>query len=597
MEIAIPLLALGGIYVISNQKTESCKKEIKKIGQETFTNMGRNPNYLPNADVPPQNYPITNNKQLADTVQEYQNPNSTTDKYFNQNYFEKQENAGVSVGNTPQQIYSMSGNYLDTKSFKHNNMVPFDGGKIKGYTYHANIAESVLDNMVGTGSQVIKKIEQAPLFKPEDNINWTYGMPNQSDFMQSRVNPGTRNNNVKPFESEIVGPGLNRGYTTEGSGGFNSGMEARDQWLPKTVDELRVSTNPKLEYNLNNLEGPSYAHVQNVGILGRVEKQRPDTFFINTQDRWLTTTGAEKGEALRPIQEMGILRRNSSEINYPGPAGPAEKVAGRVPSNFEESRRQLTATKDVPHASAQGHGPGMDGRVLMRSYTNYNNNRSTVKPVDTMRSGFSGAIGAAIAPLMDVFRPSRKQEMVHSVRIYGDAGSSVPSNYVNNPRDITTTTIKETTMYSPNFYINNQKEGHYVDTHTPLETTQRESTNYETYGNVGNNHEGAMEYGSVYRQQNNDIKMQTIYNRANMGGTQIFNQNMNVSIDKSDTNCMDNRPFGPSSVISLPPAKENYGHMGPPQQLDMGIEIQRNTPDILNAFRANPFTHSLNTSV
>ena len=597
MEIALPLLALGGMYVISNQKTTSCKTEIKKIQQETFTSMGKKPNYLPNTDIPPQNYPISNTKQLVDTVQEYQNPNSATDKYFDQTYFEKQENNGVAVGNTPQQIYSMSGNYLDSKAFKHNNMVPFDGGKIKGYTYKTNIAESVLDNMVGSGSQVIKKIEQAPLFKPEDNISWTYGMPNQSDFMQSRVNPGTRNNNVKPFESETVGPGLNRGYTTEGSGGFNSGMESRDAWLPKTVDELRTVTNPKLEYNLNNLEGPSYAHVQNVGILGRVEKQRPDTFFINTQDRWLTTTGSEKGEALRPIQEMGILRRNSAEVNYPGPAGPAEKVAGYVPTAFEQSKRQKSEIKDVPISSAVGHGPGMDGKLLMGSYTNYNNNRSTARCVDTVRSGFSGAIGAVIAPLMDILRPSRKEELSSNVRIYGDCGSTVPSSYILNPKDITNTTIKETTLYSPNFNIDNQKEGHYVDTHTPLETTQRESTNYETYGNVGNNYEGQMEYGSVYRQHNNDIKSQTIYNRPNQGGTQMFNQNMNVSISRQDANCVDNRPFGPASVISMPPAKENYGRMGPPQQLDTAIEMQRNTPDILDAFRANPYTHSLTTSV
>jgi len=32
MEIAVPLIALGGMYVISNQKNEDCtKKEIRKI--------------------------------------------------------------------------------------------------------------------------------------------------------------------------------------------------------------------------------------------------------------------------------------------------------------------------------------------------------------------------------------------------------------------------------------------------------------------------------------------------------------------------------------------------------------------------------------
>ena len=140
----------------------------------------------------------------------------------------------------------MSGNYLDSKEFKHNNMVPFNGGKIRGNTYDMALSESILDNMVGSGNHVIKKIEQAPLFKPEDNISYTNGTPNSSDFYQSRVNPGMRNNNIKPFETQQVAPGLNQGYTTQGSGGFNSGMEARNSWLPKTVDQLRVATNPKI---------------------------------------------------------------------------------------------------------------------------------------------------------------------------------------------------------------------------------------------------------------------------------------------------------------------------------------------------------------
>jgi hypothetical protein len=109
-----------------------------------------------------------------------------------------------------------------------------------------NINETLLDNMNGVGSQTIQKIEQAPLFKPEKDVNWAHGMPNWSDFYQSRVNPGMNNANVKPFETQNVGPGLGKGYTTKGSGGYNSGMEDRNAWLPKTVDELRVDTNPKL---------------------------------------------------------------------------------------------------------------------------------------------------------------------------------------------------------------------------------------------------------------------------------------------------------------------------------------------------------------
>ena len=116
--------------------------------------------------------------------------------------------------------YTLSGDYLDSKEFKHNNMVPFNGGKIRGNTYDMNLSETILDNMVGSGTNVIKKIEQAPLFKPEDNMTYPNGTPNSSDFFQSRVNPGMRNSNNKPFESQRVAPGLNQGYTTQGSGGL-----------------------------------------------------------------------------------------------------------------------------------------------------------------------------------------------------------------------------------------------------------------------------------------------------------------------------------------------------------------------------------------
>ena len=59
MEIAIPLLALGGMYVISNKKSSDEKPE--KITHENFNNMGRKPNYMPNVKIPAENYPVLNN--------------------------------------------------------------------------------------------------------------------------------------------------------------------------------------------------------------------------------------------------------------------------------------------------------------------------------------------------------------------------------------------------------------------------------------------------------------------------------------------------------------------------------------------------------
>ena len=612
MEIAIPLIALGGMYVVSNQSNENCtKKEIRKQRQENFTNMGirsnlgvKTDNYLPNVNIPPQNFPVSNINQLVDTVQQYPNPNAATDKYFNQNLYEQKVRNNVPVTKTIQDVYSMTGNYLNSEQFKHNNMVPFNGGKVKGRTYDVNINESVLDNMIGSGSQVIKKIEQAPLFKPEQNMQWAYGMPNQSDFYQSRVNPAMKNNNVKPFDSIMVGPGLDQGYGINGSNGYNSGMEARDKWLPKTVDQLRVDTNPKLEYELINHEGPANSFIKTAPttqMLGRVEKQRPDTFFINTQDRWLTTTGAEKGETLRPIQELGILRRNDIASEYMGPAGAIDVKATTAPQNFEKSKRHEAFQGGVNHSRATGQGNHTDKDMFLRSHTNYENHRSTVKQPETLRSGFSGAIGAVVAPIMDMFRPTRKDETINNVRVYGDAGTSfMVKGPVYNPQDTTATTIKETTLYSPNFNINNQKEGIYVNNYTSPDNTQRDTTSCEYYTAAGGyaTGYGDMSYEAAYMQHNNDIKSQTIMNRPNQGGTQIFNQQMHLSTIKSDSDRLDGR-VNPafSSISSLPPSTQTFGAIRAPQYYNECAGCDRIQPDILSAFKNNTYTHSLTSSV
>ena len=611
MELAIPLIALGGMYVVSNQSNENCtKREISKKRQENFTNMGirsnlgvRADNGLPNTNIPPQNFPVTNINQLVDTVQTYPNPNVATDKYFNQNVYQQNVRNDISVTKNIPEIYSLTGNYLNSDQFKHNNMVPFNGGKVKGRTYDMNINESVLDNMIGSGSQTIKKIEQAPLFKPEQNVQWTYGMPNQSDFYQSRVNPAMKNNNVKPFDSVMVGPGLDHGYGINGSNGYNSGMEARDKWLPKTVDQLRVDTNPKLEYELINHEGPANSFIKTAPttqMLGRVEKQRPDTYFINTQDRWLTTTGAEKGETLRPLQEMGVIRRNDIKTEYMGPAGSVDIKAGHAPENFEPSRRNQLPCLDIKPSTAMGRGPITDGDNFLRSHTNYENHRTTVKQPDTLRSGFSGAIGAVIAPLLDVLRPTRKDETINNVRIYGEATSCVPQSYVYNPNDTTPTTIRETTLYAPSFNINNQKEGIYVNNYSSPDLTQRDTTSCEYYTAAGGyaTGYGDMSYEAAYRQHNNDIKSQTIANRPNQGGTQVFNQQMNLTTIRSDSDRLDGRVNPAFSRLSgLPPSVNTYGAIRAPQYYNECQMCDRIQPDILNAFKSNPYTHSLTDSV
>lgn len=612
MELAIPLVALGGMYVISNQNQnkEGLTKK-SNMTKESFNNMGirtnlqatniesKFNNYLPNTHVAPQNYPIMNNKELIDTVQEYPNPNKATDKYFNQNVYEQKQRAGVPVSNNIQQFYSLTGDYMDTKMFTHNNMVPFNGGKPKGQIYNNNNAETILDNYVGNGSQVIKKIEQAPLFKPQENVQWTYGMPDMSDFYQSRQNPVNRNNMVKPFESIRVGPGLDKGYTADGSHGFNSGMEARDKWLPKTVDELRVATNPKQEYDLNGLQGPAQSVIKNVGIEGKVEKYRPDTFFINTQDRWLTTTGAEKAGQLVPDYIVKPSTRNETTTYQHGTPNAILKTASYVPTKHEETKRVQLEGFDVGPSSAIRTAPLQcdNTEKCYNSHTNYENNRSINNQPQTFGTGFSKAVGAVIAPIMDILKPSRKEEYSCNMRIYGNISGEVPGNYVLTPGDIPNTTVKETTLYQPNGYINSQRDnaGYLVNEQQPI-ANQRDTVNHDSFMGMSSKY-GNRQYDSVYRQTNNESKEKSIYARTNQGNAKHFNPQINVTMSRLDSDRNNNRLWAPSAVIPNGPSVQTYGKSNMPQYYDNCIGCERIAPDLLNAFKENPYTHSLTNAV
>lgn len=601
----IPIVALVGLFAASNDNKNSTNQNGKessapRVRKENFVNMGKNANVLPNTNIPPQNYPVMNKKELVDTVQNYASPNVATDKYFNQNYYKKELADGKKVGNNMQQIYSLTGEYIAPTDFEHNNMIPLNGGKVRGQVYNINNAETQLDNMVGNGSQTIEKVEQAPLFKPQENMQWANGAPNMSDFYQSRVNPGTKVSNVKPFESEQVGPGLNQGYGTNGSGGYNSGMEARNDWLPKTVDELRVATNPKMEYKLDNLEGPAISHIKQIGKVGKVEKYKPDGFYIQTQDRWLTTTGEQKAQALRPLQELSDTSRTTTTKSYTGIAS-ADKNASYAPKNYEDSTIEQLPAHPVSHSSAQGKGTYEDKDNAQNSHTNYAGNRGMNKQAEGVGSGFSGAIGAVIAPIMDMFNPTRKEEYTHNIRVYGNhATTAVKESYIMNPNDKTPTTIKETTLHTPNMFVNNQGQGTgYMVNDQQAITNQRDTSNYSAVGGVGGGAAawGDMNYNAAYAQINNETKEKSVVARTNHGNTQIYNESMNVRIAKNEDDRNNTRQWVPTNMPSQPTTRDNYGAIGHKQQYNQNIATDRMTPDLLNAFKENPYTHSLTNTV
>jgi len=589
MELAIPLIALGGMYIISNQNQNQNQNRDKRSTMESFENRKK---LIPEFQ---QNYPVLKEEELLDTDYKYSNPNTATDKYFNQHNVENSSSKNKSDN---VDIYSMSGNYLASTEFKHNNMVPFYGAKMRGQMYNSNNSESVLDNMIGAGSQVTSKVEQAPLFKPENNIQWTNGAPNMTDFYQSRQNNALKNNMVKPFESIHVGPGLNQGYGSQGSGGFNSGLESREYWMPKTVDELRVDTNPREEFSLENHQGPASTMVKQRGFMGAMEKHLPDASYENTPDRWLKTTGLEKASRGVPEEVFKHSNRIETTAFYAGSANAAMKTASYTQGKVEEIKRQELKPLDANHSCAAGKGPDHTSDHKIQSFRNPKNNRSENTQPDSFGSSFNRAMTAVVAPLLDVFKPSKKEEHVSNLRVYGNIAGEVPGNYVINPYDKVGTTTKETTLYSPNTFIGNQAHGAYMVTEQQSVLNQRDTTNTDYVSGVGGSASkyGEMRYEAGYSQINNSMKEPTTANRLNHGNTNTFNSQMNVSFNRNQEDIVNNRTFAPTSIIPKSSTKEMYGKMDM-NQYNTSVTDNRNEPDLLSAFKSNPYTHSLSSAV
>ena len=622
-ELAIPLLGLAGAYIMSNQKKkDGVPRPLAAASnaapvKEGYVNMGRPANAMPNVAVPPDNYPVfkPNTGYDADEYSNFPDSNAATDKYYEQSAFVEVANGGPDFGGKTQfgdtyqqrrQVMSLTGKPVDAAEFKHNNMAPFFGAKIRGRTTDANVHESVLDSMNGAGSQWVSKSEVAPLFKPQENYNYVHGTPNTSDFMQSRQMPSSNMANVKPWEEVHVAPGLDKGYTDVGSGGFNSGMDARDKWVDRNVDELRVKTNPKLTFGLETHEGPAHYYIPNAPSAttqGKVEKYLPDTYYLNTPDRWLTTTGLEKAQTARPIQADRFVNRPSTTSDYFGAGSEQNGGATYTAPAVEQSRRQQidVSNHHAINMNAAGQGPASTGDHGRTGFKVLHNNRSTTTNAVQM-GGVFGAIRAVVAPLLDVVRPSRKENVIGNLRSYANAGTTVPAGTVFNPADRLPTTIKETTSGLLDFnHLNFERQtnaGYQVADQQPVENQRDTTTDVKYLGAAGGDgaHMGNQVYDAAYNQRNNCNKVQTSW--TNQGNMNLMSHDANVSVRKhnvSAQNYVGAAAPGPNTV-NMPPSVETYGKMRTRQNYPRNaIECERINPEILDAFRNNPYTQSLNS--
>ncbi len=189
------------------------------------------------------------------------------------------------------------GRYGVTSDMTHDNMQPFFKSKTYGYNpefekEQTNYAVRKVELFTGSDQnpQFKHKTDVPYLFSPETNkVVSVTGVPNFSDFFESRVIPSDKRQGEKPFQPVMVTPGLNLGYNEIGNTGFQDTYRV----LPKNVDQLRTVDNPKVSYQPPVIQGQMG---DRRGAIGNFIQKGPDRFYEQNPDSFMP----QKGDFIAP---------------------------------------------------------------------------------------------------------------------------------------------------------------------------------------------------------------------------------------------------------------------------------------------------------
>ena len=579
MEAVVPIIAFTWLYNISRQKkTETFSNQVSEFKQHEEATKYENTQFNSKANV-----------ELDYQSYKEDNPGA-------KQYFEKQQVLSDS------KIKTLAGEEISSNMFTHNNQQPFFGSSVKQSSSTYGRSENVLDSMNGSATHYNKKQEIAPLFAPSKDLKWTNGTPNKTDMLRSRMHVSKIKNNEKQFESKQIAPGFKGIENNGGELGFNTGLIGRDQWMPKTIDDLTVNT--KQTYNGRTLHGKNV--VSKRGIQGEFEKHRPDTYFINTPERYFTTTGVEQAPKARSKE---ILKAENRIFTTAENYGVPKYYNKPYTQGKYETPQRPTLDPPVKHVSniyspQQDRSNAVDIQHFKASQKTNPRNTAFYDSLDY--SALSNIVKATISPIIDTLRPTKKYNSIGNSRGPGNAGSTVPVGSIFNPADRTRTTIREMTEHgSGHQFVGNQsllqnrgESGYITNKNTPV-SQQRDTTSTSHIGNIGNTNVTSQQliYDTAYNANLIDKSKLSVGRDPTNSSVKLYtaHENMNVSINKSDK--LENEFIGgnPGTSSTYIPMKDSIGEMNVKNgQLD-NKHNERFNPELLNAFRKNPYTQSLHT--
>ena len=383
----------------------------------------------------------------------------------------------VDYNEDPNYIKSLSGNNIDVNNFKHGNMQHF---LTKGITQNVNLDNnSKFNKNFGYNEFNTKKAEVENFFEPTANTSCINGSQNNVNFLLSRTSVTEKQNNYNPIQSIRVAPGLNKGYTSIGSGGF----QQADSLLyskPKQKEELRPISNQKTSI----FEMPIQATKQGTeqrGVVNPFNKNRPETTYKQDENNWFKGQSVIKKDSNRPEENIKDTTRISSHINYYGPV--------------KDQTLQINDTDDYGKSS-----------ILV-----YDTEKHQISTQETRVANLSSVIKAITAPITDALKISLKEYFIDNPRINGNAVPQAPEKQTtyDPATHILKTTVKETTIHDGNGGVLTGADETYSALYDTAKTTTKETTIHDGNGGVLTGEDGT--YSALYDTAKTTTKETTIH--------------------------------------------------------------------------------------
>jgi len=372
-----------------------------------------------------------------------------------------------------QNIYNNETDEKECEDF-HNNMQPFFGSNVTQNT-SSNLFSTKLSNFTGNYSdgEYKPKKEINNMFNPVQTGGNVFGT-HTSDLTDRYVEPTSKNND-KLFTSKQVGPGLGLNYNETPSGGYQQ-LDAQMYALPRSIDTLRVKTNPQKSYTEPTIPG-TVRNPNNRGKKFNNTKHKKVGFIVDRQQ--LPTSGANNREIYKSKIILPDNNRKTTHTERFNSAGNSTRQI-IVKGKYRDSSRNILKNVDSSRNFS-------NTKIGGTNRTGYKKPNITSREINSTKGDnvFRNMIGKSVNTLKNIlFKPRQtiKETTGQDFKLLNPTGKlKLKRRTTQNMRK----TTKETTVKNQYYGGSNlRKKINYNSRKHIIPNTHRQTTDREYTGNA-----------------------------------------------------------------------------------------------------------------